>query len=75
MDLKKYKKPTDKQILAEEAKQEKPKKKERLTASILVKFPPTEKFILEELSDDAGLKLSPFIRTIVKKYLKENGHI
>jgi hypothetical protein len=64
MDLTEFKKPKSKNVL----KNEKPLVHERLTERIVVKLLPSEKRTIEEISADTGIKMSPLIRSILKRH-------
>jgi hypothetical protein len=61
--------PKDTDILEEEEAEEKPRsEKELLTAHITIKLRPSEKRILEKQAEETGLKLSPLVRSYLKKH-------
>lgn len=60
--------PQDKNILEEEDAAEKPQGRELLTEQVIIKLPPSEKRILEKQAQESGLKLSPLVRSYLKKY-------
>lgn len=68
VDMKKLKKPKSKDILAEEETEEKSERRELLKEQIVMKLRLSEKRILEELAEKTGLKLSPLIRSLLKKH-------
>lgn len=71
-DMSKVSDPKDKDILGEEEeKEEKPQGRELLTEQVIIKLPPSEKRILEKQAEESGLKLSPLVRS----YLKKHGYI
>ena len=62
MNLNDLKKPKSKGILSEESG-----RKEKMTEQVFVGLKPSEKIKLEKAAVDAGLKTSPFIRSLLKK--------
>jgi len=65
INMGKLEKPKSKDILDAE---EETNQKELLTGQIIIKVRPSEKLKFEKIAEDKGLKLSPLLRSILKKH-------
>lgn len=69
LDLSKLKKPESKDILDNEEETEAlPLKRELLTETAVIKLRSSEKWELKRLAETKGLKLSPLVRSLLKKH-------
>lgn len=66
IDLTKLKPREKKNVLTEEVNS--PPSKAKLTDHIMVKFTPQEKRKISDLAERMGLKMSPYLRYILKKH-------